>query len=58
MSELKDKWLLSKVLQDNFFNRGHVSGASLSEKAEEDDNALLIAAPDCTRRPWPKGREL
>lgn len=52
MPESRDKWLLSKVLQDSFFDKEPVSGASPSEIAEEDDNAPLSTdAPDCIRRP-------
>lgn len=39
--ESRDKWLLSKVLQDSFFDMEPMDGASLSERADEDDNTPL-----------------
>lgn len=34
MLESMDKWLLSKVLQDNFFEKEPVGGASVSQRAD------------------------
>lgn len=37
----RDRWLLRKILQDDFFDKVLVSAASLFERANEDDNAPL-----------------
>lgn len=39
--ESRDKWLLSKVLQDDFFDREPANGDSPCERIEEDDSAPL-----------------
>lgn len=39
--DLRDRWLLSKITQDNFFGREPVSGPLPAERADEDDNAHL-----------------
>lgn len=41
MSESTDKWLLSKILQDKYFGREPMDGASPSERADKDDNNPL-----------------
>lgn len=41
VSELRDKWLLRNILQDNFFDKEPVSGTPPAERADGDDNAPL-----------------
>lgn len=40
-TEPSDNFLLSKILQDSFFDRASRSGASPPKRANKDDNAPL-----------------
>lgn len=49
MLESRDKWLLSKILEDNFFDREPVSDAHSFKRAEDNDEAFLSQLLHCTR---------
>lgn len=41
MPELRDRWLLIKILLDSFFDREPVGGGELAVRANKDDDAPL-----------------
>lgn len=47
MPKSREKWLLSKILQDGFFDREPVSGASSTERADQDDMPFSLTASNC-----------
>lgn len=42
MPDMKDRGLLNMILDDNFWAMEPVSGASLFERGDDDDNTLLL----------------
>lgn len=39
MAKASYRWLLNKILEDNFWNRELISGASPFERTDDNDNA-------------------
>lgn len=42
MTDTRDRWLLSKILDENFWDRELVNGTSPFERAEGDDNDTVL----------------